>query len=59
MVSEDAVYHWIREENLQAERITGNVRGYGKYPLQVEVKQLRDDLRKRGYDVESLFPETD
>lgn len=57
VVTEDTVYRWIREGKLQAERLTGNIRGFGKYPFQVEEEQLKADLLRLGYDAEVLFNE--
>lgn len=56
--TEDTVFRMVREGKLHAERITGNVRGLGKYPYQIEEQQLKDDLRKMGFDIDILFPDT-
>lgn len=55
VVTEDSVMRWIRQGKLQAERITGSVRGHGKYPYQVEEQQLKSDLHRLGFDAEELF----
>jgi len=57
MVTEDTVYRWIRQGRLKVERITGNNRGYGKYPYWIELSHLRPVLMEMGFDVERLFPD--
>lgn len=59
MVSEDAVYRWIREGLLQAERIPRNIRGVGKYPYWVEETGLKAFLREMNYNVDKLFPDNE
>ncbi len=54
--TEDSVYRMVREDKLHAERIAGNVRGHGKYALQVEEEQLKADLAAMGYDADALIP---
>ncbi len=56
IVTEDSLMRWIREGKLNAERLTGNVRGHGKFPFQVEEQQLKADLHKLGFDADVLFP---
>lgn len=56
MVSEDVVYGWIRQGKLQGERISGNIRGVGKYPYYVERENLKAFLRELNYDVDRIFP---
>lgn len=55
IVTEETLMRWIREGKLNAERLTGNVRGYGKYPYQVEERQLKADLATMGFDASALF----
>ena len=57
MVSEDAVYGWIRQGKLHVERIPGNIRGVGKYPFRIEEADLKVFLREMNYDVDMLFPD--
>lgn len=59
MVTEDTVYRWIRQGRLQVERITGNNRGYGKYPYWAEAEHLKSVLNEMGFDAERLFPDND
>ncbi|MGE7273582.1 hypothetical protein ACQKK5_19225 [Brevibacillus panacihumi] len=59
MVTEDTVYKWIRQGRLQVERISGNSRGYGKYPYQVESEHLKSVLSDLGFDADRLFPDND
>lgn len=59
MVTEDTVYRWIRQGKLQVERITGNSRGYGKYPYQAEGEHLKSVLNEMGYDADRLFPDNE
>lgn len=56
VVTEDMLYRWVREGKLHSERIESNLRGHGKYALQVEEEQLKADLSEMGYDVDRLFP---
>ncbi len=56
IVTEDSLMRYVREGKLKAERFTGNVRGHGKYPFQVEEEQLKADLDKLGFDTDALFP---
>lgn len=51
-VSDDAVYAWIRQGRLKVERISGNIRGCGKYPYFVERAHLKAFLRELSYDVD-------
>jgi hypothetical protein len=59
IVKEDSLYRSIHEGKLQANRITGTIRGHGKYPFQVEEQQLKSDTHKLGIDVDTLFPKSD
>lgn len=59
MVTEDTVYRWIQQGRLKVERISGNIRGFGKYPYQVESEHLKAVLTEMGYDVDRLFPDTE
>lgn len=59
MVSEDTVYGWARQGKLQVERISGNVRGGGKYPYQVQESHLKAVLAKMGYEADRLLPDTE
>lgn len=57
MVTEDTVYRWIRQGRLQVERITGNNRGYGKYPYWAEAEHLKSVLNEMGFDADMLSPD--
>lgn len=57
--TEDSLMRWIRQGKLQAEPITGSVRGYGKHAIQVEEQQLKSDLNKLGFDVDVFFPKSE
>lgn len=59
MVSEDAVYGWVRQGKLNVERIPGNIRGVGKYPYWIEEVCLKAFLRELNYDVDRLFPDNE
>jgi len=59
LLSEDAVYGWVRQGKLQVERIPGNIRGVGKYPYWVQESHLKDVLTEMGYDFDRLFPDND
>lgn len=59
MVSEDVVYGWVRQGKLQVERISGNIRGVGKYPYWIEETQLKVVLADMGYDVDKFFPDNE
>lgn len=59
IVSDDAVYGWIKQGKLQVERISGNIRGVGKYPYYVERTHLKAFLQELGYDVDRIFPENE
>jgi len=58
-VSDDAVYAWIRQGKLEVERISGNIRGYGKYPYYVERTRLKAFLREMNFDVDRIFPDSE
>ncbi len=55
IITEDSLYRLIREGKLHAERITGSVRGHGKFPYQVEEETLKADLAAMGFDADALF----
>lgn len=57
IVTEDTVYKWIRQGRLQVKPITGNNRGYGKYPYWIEHSLLKPALMELGFDAEKLFPD--
>ncbi|MGC5326252.1 hypothetical protein [Brevibacillus sp. SYSU BS000544] len=59
MVSDEAVYGWIRQGKLQVERISGNIRGVGKYPYYVERANLKVFLQDMNYDFDRIFPENE
>lgn len=59
MVSEDAVYGWVRQGKLHVERIPGNIRGVGKYPFWIDKEHLKAFLQELNYDVDRLFPDNE
>lgn len=58
-VSEDAVWSWVKNGTIKAERVTDKVQNWGKHPYWVEESHLKEVLCEKGFDVDSLFPEVE
>jgi hypothetical protein len=55
-ITEDRIKSWVNQGYLNAERVPDYVESWGKYPYWIQEPELKQFLRAKGYDVDSIFP---
>lgn len=54
-VTEDTVWSWVRNGELQVERVPSHVQAWGKYHYWTYKAHLKVVLRNKGYDSDYIF----
>lgn len=54
-VTEETVWNWVRNGELEVERVPSHVQEWGKYPYLTDEAHLKVVLQGKGYNTDSIF----